>query len=196
MDQKICVVQAKTLAEAKYFLKTKYGVSKEFITHSVAHPIFGTGQGSGNSPTYWLFISSTLFDLYNSQAHGSMYESQDRTIEINVKAIGFVDDVRTSVKAFGNNKITLAQLMRIATRDSQLWHDIFTASNQALELPKCGYHAIIFDFKPTGEPILVDHPLSWIILHDPRGNMFNIQQWKTSTATKYLGAHKAPANQE
>ena len=43
-------------------------------------------------------------------------------------------------------------------RDGQLWYDILTASNQALELPKCGHHAIIFEFKPIGEPIMVENP--------------------------------------
>ena len=93
MNKKICVVQGKTLAEAKYYLKTKYGVSDEFIQHSIAYSLFGTSQGSGNSPAYWLFISSTLFDLYDSKAHGSFYQSQDRTTEVEVKAIGFADDV-------------------------------------------------------------------------------------------------------
>ena len=120
MNRKICLVQGKTMEEAKYFLKTKYGVSEEFIQHSNAHPIFGTGQGSGDSPTYWLFISSTLFDLYDTTAQGAHYQSKDRSVEVKVKAIEFVDDVRTSVNAFGNNRITLQQLMALATRDSQL----------------------------------------------------------------------------
>ena len=63
MHRKKCVVQWKMLEEARYYLKTKYGISKEYIQHSKAHPIFDSGQGSGNSPTYWLFISSMLFDM-------------------------------------------------------------------------------------------------------------------------------------
>ena len=78
-------------------------MSDEFIQHSIAYPLFGTSQGSGNSLTYWLFISSTLFDLYDSKAHGSFYQSQDRTAKVEVKAIGFVDDMQTSVNAFSNN---------------------------------------------------------------------------------------------
>ena len=84
----------------------------------------------------------------------------------------------------------------MATNDSQLWYDILTASNQALELPKCGYHAIVFNFKPSGEPIMREHPEGQITLHDSSGRPFTIQNWDTSQATKYLGAHKAPANQD
>ena len=150
--------QGKTLEEAKYHLKTKFRVFEDFIQHSIAHPIFGTGQGSGNSLTYWLFISSTLFDMYNTKAHSSLYQSPNRQIEVEVKAVGFVDDVRTSVNAFADNWITLCQLIAMATSDSQLWHDILSASNRVLELPKCGCHAMIFEFKPTGEPIIVENP--------------------------------------
>ena len=196
MNKKICIVQGNTLAEAKYYLKTKYGVSDDFIQHSIAYPLFGTGQGSGNSPTYWLFISSTLFDLYDTKDHGSLYQSQDRKTEIEVKAIGFVDDARTSVNAFSNNKITLQQLMGMAARDSQLWHNILAASNQTLELPKCGYHAMVFEFKATGEPILIEKPEGQITLYNTRGNPFEIQKRETTKATKYLGAHKANQNHQ
>ena len=148
MHRKMSVVQGCTLGEAKYHLKTKYRVSEEFIQHCKAYPLFGTGQGSGNSPTYWLFINSTLFDMYNSLAHGSQYQSQDRTTDISIKAIGFMDDVQTSINAFENNHISLEQLVAMAKQDSHVWHDILSTCNQELELPECGYHAIIFGFKP------------------------------------------------
>ena len=115
MHRKICVVQGKTLEEAKYHLKTKYGISKEYNQHCEVHPLFGTGQGSGNSPAYWLFISSTLFDMYDSKAHGSIYEIKDRNTQVMVNAIGFVNNVRMSINAFENNQITLEQLAILAS---------------------------------------------------------------------------------
>ena len=58
-----------------------------------AYPIFGTGQGSGNTPTYWLFISSTLFDMYDFRAQGLLYQSRDWHTTVHIRAVGFVDDV-------------------------------------------------------------------------------------------------------
>ena len=55
----------------------------------------------------------------------------------------------------------------------------------------CNY----FDLKPTGEPIMQEDPTCNISLKDKAGVQFNIDKWKTTQATKYLGAHKAPANQ-
>ena len=112
-----------------------------------------------------------------------------------MKAVGFVDDVRTSVNAFENNTITVDQLIALGTRDSQLWHDILSASNQALELPKCGYHAIIFEFDPTGKPAMVEGPACCLTLKDKEGREFDIKRWKTTQATKYIGAFEAPADQ-
>jgi hypothetical protein len=68
MHSKVCLVQGRTLAEARYYQKTKLGISEKFIQQSEAFPWFGTGQGSGNSPMVWLFICSTLFDLYKERA--------------------------------------------------------------------------------------------------------------------------------
>ena len=196
MHRNICIVQGRTLAEAKYYLKTKLGISDDFIQHSQAFPIFGTGQGSGNSPMYWLFISSTLFDIYKDRARGSHYSTPDKSIQTDVKIVGFVDDTRNSTNAFANNEVSMETLIFDATRDSQLWHDLLRACNQSLELSKCGYHAITYSFQPTGEPILEQRPQSSITLHGSNNLPFDITQWDNSKATKYLGVYKCPSDQK
>jgi hypothetical protein len=55
-------VNASTLHKAKYQLKTSLGLSEKDYSNCSLFPIYGTGQGSGNPPTIWCFISSTLFD--------------------------------------------------------------------------------------------------------------------------------------
>ena len=196
MNKKICIVQGKTLEEAKYHLKTKLGVSDDFIQHSKAYPIYGTGQGSGNSPTYWLFISSTLFDMYDRSASGSKYASPDNTVSLILRAIGFVDDVRTTTNAFDDNTITLETLTQTAARNAQMWHDILSTTNQALELSKCGYHIIAYDFQPDGTPTLINSPNNQIQIQDNHTQPLPIQQWPNTSATKYLGAYKCIAHQD
>ena len=131
-----------------------------------------------------------MFDLYDSKAHGSSYESKDRTTKVKVNAIGFMDNVRTSINAFESNQISVQQLAAMASRDSLLWHDILSTSNQALELPKCGYRAIIFEFEPTGEPKMIENPDCRLTPQDNKGPPIDIEKWKTSQATKCLGALK------
>ena len=196
MHKQVCIVQGKTLEQAKYHLKTKLGISPEYVTHSFECPWFGTGQGSGNSPGYWLLICSTLFDNYEAKATGATYESPDKTISITIYIIGYVDDSRNSANAFPNDSTTsMDTLVQQATKDSQLWHDILQSSNQELELTKCGYHAIEYQFAEDGKPSLIDKPeIPPIQVTNSEGNTLSIDQWKNSKATRYLGCHECPAN--
>jgi hypothetical protein len=52
---------AETLFRAKYHIRTELGVSPTSYSHTDLLPIYGTGQGSGNSPMIWLFLSCLLF---------------------------------------------------------------------------------------------------------------------------------------
>jgi hypothetical protein len=196
MDRRVCMVQGRTLAEAKYYLKTKLGISETYVQHSRAHPMFGNGQGAGDSPQKWLFMSSTLFDIYEPKAAGSKFASPDGNLEVEVKLIGFVDDVRNSTNLFDQDEAPMEQLVQAATDDSQLWHDLLLVCNQSLELTKCGYHTMGYEFDPTGLPSLIDTPESSITITDASGNALPISQWPNSKAAKYLGTKKSISNQQ
>jgi hypothetical protein len=92
VPKQVTAVWAKTLKEAKFHLRTMLGITEEEYSHSEEYPIYGTGQGSGNSPVVWCFISSVLFDSYEEKAHGASYESPDREDTITMFMVGFVDD--------------------------------------------------------------------------------------------------------
>jgi hypothetical protein len=206
MHKKVCIVQAKTLEQAKYFLKTKLGISSECAEHTQECPWFGTGQGSGNSPFYWLLISSTLYDLYCDQSTGgATYTTPDKTLQVKIHLLGFVDDVlnRTTLSPTIDSSLLVSrldQLIQQATEDSQLWHDILTASNQELELTKCKHHFIHFQFKNTGQPIMVEdpdpnQPQCPLNVTGKNNQLVEITCVPSSRAIKYLGCHKCPANQ-
>ena len=99
--QSIVFINAKTLEEAKYYLKMQLGVSKRCCKHSCTiHPIYGSGQGAGKSPAIWCIISSVLFDTYESKALGASFQSPDGQLKVCVYMIGFVDDTSGSVHEF------------------------------------------------------------------------------------------------
>ena len=87
------------------------------------------------------------------------------------------------------------ELIGDAMQASQLWHDLLAICNQSLELSKCGYHAVKYEFLPTGEPKLTEQLMSNITLKDTNGNPIQILQMSNNTATKYLGTYKCPGNQ-
>jgi hypothetical protein len=80
MHQLVALVQGCTLEKVHYHLKTQLGISEENYKHCQSFPIYGTDQGSGNSPMVWLVISSVLFNCYEEKAYGAVFESPDRTI--------------------------------------------------------------------------------------------------------------------
>ncbi len=52
-----CVLNATMLQNARYRIKTQLGISELYFYYCVLWPLFGTGQGSGNSPAIWLAVS-------------------------------------------------------------------------------------------------------------------------------------------
>ena len=83
-------MNATTLEHDYYHLRTELGVSDQGYSHSPEQPIHGTGQGSGNSPMIWCFLSSTLFDCYQTRATGAVYECPDRSLHTKIHMIGYV----------------------------------------------------------------------------------------------------------
>ena len=151
----VALVQGHTLEDVRYHLKTNLGITEENYTHCEIYPIYGTGQGSGNSPTVWLVISSVLFNCYESRAHGALFESPDRSISLQLYRVGFVDDTQSYINKFEDDEPpSPEEMIRLLTHDSQLWSDLLWASGGALELPKCLYHHWHYYFHPTGTPIL------------------------------------------
>jgi hypothetical protein len=151
----IVIINAKTLKEAIFILKTTLGISEASYKHCQVFPICGCGQGAGNSPGIWCVISSVMFDLYEEKAHGAQFESPDGTYTARVYMIGFVDDTSGSVNDFNlPEALPPSHYAELATQDAQRWSDILQLTGGALEDTKCSYHFLYYDFTITGLPVL------------------------------------------
>ena len=90
-----------TLKNARFHIRTELlGLSETSYSHSTQNPIYGTGQGSGNSPMIWCFISSILFDCCEQQAFSANYCNPDYSNHLDLSMIGFVDDTNGQVNSF------------------------------------------------------------------------------------------------
>jgi hypothetical protein len=196
LHRSIVFVHARTLREAKYKLKTLLGVSDEFYSHCKIFPIYGTGQGSANSPVIWTLVSSTLFHCHEQRGHGATFTSPDRTTSIHISMVGFVDDSTGQVNHFEANEQPspneLAELMKI---DAQLWSDLLWVSGGRLELPKCSYHQIHFDFLSDGTPNMRPGKVTeQIMISDPKTGLdIPITSKSVLNTHKTLGHYRAPA---
>jgi hypothetical protein len=144
-----------TLLKAKYRLKTELGISNEFYQYTNNFPISGTGQGSGNSPMIWCFLSSVLFECYETQANGAEYELPDGSGNTKVYMVGYVDDSNGQTNSFtANTQPVDLKIITKACQDAQAWHDVLGASGGALELSKCSYQLLSWMFATDGTPYL------------------------------------------
>jgi hypothetical protein len=154
IDPRICRIQGNTLQKAKYKLKTSMRISDAEYHHMDLFPIYGTGQGSGSSPTLWLVTSSVLFDAYETKAHGSKYLSPDRAQSASIYMISFVDDSCCQVLVLHDGPFDEETLIALIRHDAQLWSDLLYVSGGKLALHKCSYHFTWYDFEPSGKPCI------------------------------------------
>jgi hypothetical protein len=196
LHRNVVFVHATTLAETKYKLKTSLGISTEFYENCQAFPIYGTGQGSGNSPAIWCIISSTLFSCHQDQAYGAYFCSPDEKMSVSLSMIGFVDDSTGQVNSFRDTHQPTPEFLReIMRHDAQLWSDLLWVSGGLLELSKCSFHQVHFDFLPDGTPMMragiYGDPL---LVHDALlDTKVTIPAKSVHSPHKTLGHHKAPA---
>ena len=195
-NQSIVFINAKTLAEAKYYLKTKLGVSDRFYKHCTIFPVYGSGQGAGNSPAIWCVISCILFDAYEQEACGASFESPDGSVKTRVYMIGFVDDTSGSTNDFGQpTQQPDEHYISKATVDAQRWNDVLHRSGGALNLGKCSYHFMKYTFTVDGLPQLQSGkfgPTVTIQLHDQEHATAELKQLSNFASHKTLGVHKSP----
>jgi hypothetical protein len=125
VHRNVALINAKTLKEARYKLKTMLGVLEDWYSHTEDSPIYRTGQGSSNSPTIWCFINSVLYDTFENYANGVLFESPNRKISLCLYMAGFVGSSSVQVNAFDEHpQPPPTEFIRCMQQDGQLWHDI------------------------------------------------------------------------
>eukprot|EP00957_Ditylum_brightwellii_P093732 7136965-Ditylum_brightwellii.AAC.1 len=120
LHRNITFVHASTLEEARFKLKMALGVSEDFYQHCEVFLIYGTGQGSTNSPTIWLIISSTLFDIHKELSNGATFSDTIQEVEVHIILVGFVDNVTGQTNNFYNKNTTPEELICLMQEDAQL----------------------------------------------------------------------------
>ena len=190
----VIFVHATTLQEAKYRLKTTGQISETFYQHCDDFPIYGTGQGSGNSPFIWCFISSVLFDCHDTECYGAYFTTSDGRQTVRLTILGFVDDSTCCTSLRPMEQPSVRELLHRLQHDTQLWHDLLWFSGGKLELSKCSYHMLAFDFQSDGKPIPIRNVKDTLEVNDSNGQPINITYKSIDESHKTLGHHKAPSS--
>ena len=198
VDQQVALTNARTLEQARYFIRTEMGLSPTSYTHSASFPIYGTGQGSGNSPMIWCFVSSLLFQCYETRAHPAAYCNPDRTNQSHWYMIGFVDDMNGQANDFfaSEHKESLPLIHRCTQENAMIWAQLLGVTGGLLELQKCSYHVMSWKFTIHGAPVLAtcSHEHRQLEVTNPvTGQNQSLTYLPPHTAHKTLGHYKEPA---
>jgi hypothetical protein len=186
-------MHAKNLHSAKYFLKTKNGISSNYYTHSQDTPVYGNGQGAGDSPSQWNQESAMLLDLYEEQAPKAEMTYRDRTKATDIPIVAFADDTNL----FGNDdkhRKSKAQLVIETQKAFKIWNKLLHATGHFMELGKCLCYLSIWDFQDDGYAFTIppEELQVQIEVKDIGGNRQIIDQLSSDVSQKLLGVMKNP----
>jgi ribonuclease HI len=185
-----CQLQANTLKNTIFRLRTALGDSAQTYRHTIENPIHGTGQGC---PALWLLISSLLMDLLERKSNGMKMIDVNNKYEIKKWIEGFVDDtsIITNIDFISQCAQTLVQHLQ---EDGCEWAGLLEASGGKLELTKCFYYMLTWSWNEKGEPlpqtIQQQNVQNKVTLSNLSGDPVIIQQKEVEQSHKTLGTYK------
>ncbi|KAI2503535.1 hypothetical protein MHU86_10917 [Fragilaria crotonensis] len=193
---------AVTLERAEFRVRTELGLAPNGYVHSDSKPIYGTGQGSANSPAIWCFLSSCLMDAYDTTATPAVYYSPDESTSASLGLVAFVDDCNGQANNFlapGSDE-TLRDILVRTQKNAQLWNDLLHSSGGALELSKCSCQVLHWWFTQQGAPFLAPkqsaHQEVLRVIDRATGTTHQLPLLSPYEAHKTLGHYKAPAGNQ
>jgi hypothetical protein len=153
MDKEVLELFLKMLEEVKYHAKTVYGVSNQFYQSSKTYGIHGPGQGGRASPSVWTVISCLILSCMKEKAIGANLISPDKNFAVSQVASGFVDDITHWNIHMSRSLIegdTTETINAETTTAAQWWEELLCTTGGKLELSKCFYYPIIWEFDHDG----------------------------------------------
>ena len=196
---------ANLLAEAKYHLKTISGISARYHTHSEEHPVYGNGQGAGDSPNQWNQTSSIILQLFFAMAHRAILESPFRDLKVEQATDAFIDDANNYNNDDEQHSMSPSlrldaphRLLQWLKTDLTHWDRLLWATGGELELPKCAFYVTVWHFNDDGtaRPYTPQELDIQLHIQRPDGTSFYIQQLDSNTASKLLGIMRSPTGNQ
>jgi hypothetical protein len=185
-------MHASTLKNAKYHLKTQHGVSDEFYSNATT-PVYGNGQGAGDSPSQWSQKSAMLFQLYEEMTNSAKMCDRFGETMTTLPMAAFADDTNLLGNNNDQNK-TSENLTTEAQNAFATWNGLLHATGHFMELSKCACYLQIWNFQEDGYAYTEDpaeHGQE-IAVTDLYGQLHDIQQMKSNESQKLLEVMKNP----
>ncbi len=184
---------AEALELMQYSVKTVYGISDDTHQGTLFEPLFGTGQGSGASPSVWLSLVAVLLNTLDRLVQERFsFQSPDGSWSNTRLVDAFVDN--TSL-GFSDSDSDLAHLISRLQSIAQTWENLLSLSGGALNLKKCSWYVMYWEWKagrPRLCPIHPDNPP--VILADSElSTASTIRRMDIAQSSRILGVHLSPS---
>jgi hypothetical protein len=132
--EKAVTMHAQTLWKAKYYIKTQCGISDKFYSNNLT-PVYGNGQGAGDSPSQWSQESAMLFKIYETILPGAKMSLRDGPTIANLPMTAFADDTNLLGNDDEGNKPN-KQLIEEVKHAFSLWEKLLHATGHFMEMGK------------------------------------------------------------
>jgi hypothetical protein len=156
MPRSAAHMHSSVLLHMKYFVKTAHGISSEFYRVLCDYLLYGTGQGSGASPSIWLSLVIVFLNSLTILAPLAMsFADPWEDIFEERNADSFVDDTCNGCNdSLQEEAMPYTELIAKAQVMAQIWERILYSSGGALELRKCFWYLLYWTWE-NGRPQLV-----------------------------------------
>lgn len=123
-----------TLELMQYYPKHNLGLSKKSNGHVHPDPFHSISQGSGDSSTWWGFVSDKIIQVYNKTCHKAQIMSPISTKSFLEGAQLFGDDASLLIHQPQNSSTSLVSKIRL---NAQKWEKLLNATRGKLKNRKC-----------------------------------------------------------
>lgn len=189
LNPKICKLHAQTMREIKYYVRHRFGIGTTPNKHMAPNPVHGNGQGAADSGDKWGALSDAIIRAYCKNSSTAKRYGPISFIQITEKIKAFVDDTSIYIIVEDDDGRTIEEHIQ---RSTQWWEKLINASGGQLEITKCKFSLMKWDFDSEGRASLQTSNNIPIQIQDSEStNEFKVDQLNHSTAYKYLGCHIA-----
>ena len=196
MEAKACELLLKVWYHSRYHARTQHGVSESSFGGPTTH---GTGQGGKGSANFWSLISATIEACMPQKTSGFQARDPYNDHAVQLILTAFVDDASHWINRFTEalqGNYGLPAMIHDTQQAAQWWEQLLYVTGGKLELPKCFYYMIHWQFNNEGEAELAPPDTSQppiIVIDSETNEPIQIRQQDSYVEHKTLGAYESPA---
>jgi hypothetical protein len=182
-----------TLYHIIHKVKTAYGTTDASYSYTATSPIIGPGQGSRGGPAGCSTITSPLIECMDKLCHGISFSDPLQSIQYVSTVSMFIDDASNATNSFlpwlhepPDDSLVVTMLQH----DAQRWERLLWSSGGLLNLQKCLFYIMAWEFDEEGRASLktesaLPNPLQ--LTSGAAPDLQSVTQYDSTKAHRYLG---------